>query len=217
MDIASIKRVLAEIPAHVTVVAAVKKRTPEEVAAAIECGISNFGHNYVQEAERMIGTLGRNVTWHFIGALQTNKAGKAARLFDMVQTVDSLRSAIALDTHCAAAGRTMPVLIEINSAAEPQKSGVPPEEAEVLARELVQLSHIRLVGLMTMGPAYGSPEDARSCFRTAKIVFERLRDADIANASLSHLSMGMSDTYKTAIEEGATMVRLGTVLFGRRT
>jgi pyridoxal phosphate enzyme (YggS family) len=204
--------VLEGIPPEVTVVAAAKTRTAEEVAAAVRGGIRHVGHNYVQEAEAMFEQLGHAVQWHFIGHLQRNKARRAARLFDMVETVDSPRLASALDRQCAAAGRTMPVLIEVNSGREEAKAGVGPEEIDALADHIAALEHLALEGLMTMGPASSDPEELRPYFRATRRAFDRLR----SRLPLRHLSMGMSDSYLVAIEEGATLVRLGTILFGPR-
>ncbi len=129
----AVGQLLRTLPPHVTLVAAAKTRTTEEVKASIDGGVTHVGYNYVQEAEGMIGALGHDVKWHLIGHLQKNKAKKAAELFDMVETLDSWRTAQALDRHCAALGKIMPVLIEINSGCEPQKAGVLPDDAEDLA------------------------------------------------------------------------------------
>lgn len=204
------------LPSHVTLVAAAKTRTSEEVRAAIESGLTHVGHNYVQEAEKMISTLGRGVRWHLIGHLQRNKAKKAAELFDMVETVDSWRTAQALDRHCGAMGKIMPVLVEINSGREPTKAGVFPDEADDLAMRLGELRHLRLEGLMTMGPVTDEPEEARPYFQRTRETFDRLKAIDMPNADMRWLSMGMSSTYQVAIDEGANMVRIGTKLFGER-
>ena len=212
----AVEELCRTLPPGVTLVAAAKTRTPDEVKAAIGCGVTHVGHNYVQEAEKMIGALGRGVRWHLIGHLQRNKTKKAAELFDMVETIDSWRTAQALDRHCGAIGKIMPVLIEINSGWEPTKAGIFPDEAKDLAMQLGELRHLRLEGLMTMGPVTDEPEEARPYFRTTRETFDRLKATGIPNADMQWLSMGMSSTYQVAIDEGANMVRIGTKLFGER-
>ena len=207
------KELLASLPEGVTLVAAGKTRSPEELRAVVEAGVKIIGHNYVQEAERCIEALGREIRWHCIGHLQRNKAKKAAQLFDMIETVDSMKIAAALDK---ALNKTMPVLIEVNSAEENNKSGALPTEVEALVRDLSTLDHLKVEGLMTMGPWTEDPEEVRPYLRRTKELFDQLRDKNIPNVSMRHLSMGMSDSYLVAIEEGASMVRIGTRLFGPR-
>ncbi len=210
------KRVLAEVPSHVTVVAAVKTRTPEEAAAAVEGGIRHLGHNYVQEAAAMKEHFPidpASVQWHMIGHLQRNKAKKALKVFDVIQTVDSHPLLDVLERECAKAERTIPVFIEVNIAEEQTKSGILPEDVPSLAERTAKAPHLRLEGLMTMGPPVNDPEELRPFFRKAAEIFERLRER---HPSVKWLSMGMSDSYRVAIEEGANMIRLGTTLFGRR-
>jgi pyridoxal phosphate enzyme (YggS family) len=207
---------IASLPQGVSLVAAGKTRTPEELRAAVEGGVRIVGHNYVQEAERSIAELGDMVRWHFIGHLQRNKAKKAARLFDMVETIDSVRIGAALDRACGELGRIMPVLVEVNSAEEETKSGVLPDEVEALVRELAGLANIRVEGLMTMGPFTEDVEVSRPSFRLTRQLYEHLCSLSIPGVEMGHLSMGMSDSYGVAIEEGATMVRIGTRLFGPR-
>ncbi len=209
-------QILATLPDGVTLVAAAKTRTPEEVVSVIEAGVTAVGHNYVQEAESMVPVVGQGVSWHLIGHLQRNKAKKAVALFDLIETLDSWRLADALERHCAAADRTMPVLIEINSGEESSKTGVRPAEVDALVRRVSGLEHIRVQGVMTMGPRFGDPEEARPYFRLTREVFKRLKDAQIPHVEMRYLSMGMSNTYEIAIEEGANIVRIGTRLFGER-
>ena len=212
----NVAQVLKTLPAGVTLVAAAKTRTPQEIMEAAEAGITVFGHNYVQEAERAVEAVGGSVKWHMIGHLQTNKARKAAGLFDMVETVDSLKLARALDRACGEIGRVMPVLIEVNIAGEEQKAGVVPEEVIPLVRGISLLSHLSVRGLMTMGPFVEHPEMLRPHFRKARGLFETLVKNPPDGTQMECISMGMSDSYRIAIEEGATMVRLGTALFGPR-
>ncbi len=212
----NVHRILSELPPHVALVAAAKTRSPEEVMEAVEAGIRIIGENYVQEAARVIEALGRPALFHCIGSLQANKTKKALELFDLIETVDSLRLALAIEKHAAAAGRTMPVLIEINSARESQKSGVFPEQAETLVREMARLPHVRVSGLMTMGPFLADARELRPFFRETRNCFERLREMAVPGTDMRILSMGMSDSYGIAVEEGANQVRIGTALFGGR-
>jgi len=218
-----VKDVLASLPDGVLLVGAAKMRSPDEARAAIEAGLPAIGHNYVQQADAMqqafgnwLAQQGSRVRWHLIGHLQRNKAKKAVALFNMIETIDSLRIARAVDHHCAALRKIMPVLIEINSGRESNKTGVPPDEAQEFAREIGRLKHLRLQGLMTMGPRFGEPEDARPYFRLTKKLFDSLSSADLGEGEMRYLSMGMSNSYEVAIEEGANIVRIGTKLFGER-
>ena len=212
----NVKRIISELPAGVDLVAAAKTRTPDEIRRAVDAGIRIIGENYVQEAEEAFAALGRIARWHFIGHLQKNKVKKAVPIFDMIETVDSVKLAELIDRECAKLDKTMPVLVEVNSGREPQKSGVLPEEAERLIRNLSKISHIQVLGLMTMGPRFGDPELARPYFQETKRLFNRLSQLDLDNVEMRYLSMGMSNTYKIAIEEGANMVRIGTKIFGKR-
>lgn len=213
----NVKRILSEIPAGVVLVAAAKTRTPQEIEAAVEAGITIVGENYVQEAEAAFAMIGGRCRWHMIGHLQRNKVRQAVDLFDMIETVDSLRLAKEIEKHCARIGKVMPVLIEVNSGREPQKMGVLPEEVEDLLPGMADLEHLNIKGLMTMGPAFGDPEAARPYFRETKRLFDELGKLKLPNMSMEILSMGMSNSYRVAIEEGATLIRLGTKLFGERT
>jgi pyridoxal phosphate enzyme (YggS family) len=212
----NVRALLVELPPGVELVAAAKTRTPEEIREAILAGIRAVGENYVQEAAAAVAAVGREVRWHFIGHLQTNKVKKAVELFDIIETVDSADLAREIDKRAAAAGKVMPVLIEVNSGREPQKAGVMPEEAEPLVREISLYKNIRVEGLMTMGPFEGDPEDARPYFRETKKALEALKALSIPGVELHRLSMGMTNSYRVAVEEGATMIRVGTLIFGPR-
>ena len=213
---ANVKRILETLPLGVILVAAAKARTAREVEEALRAGVAYMGHNYVQEAEQMIPVIKEQARWHMIGHLQKNKVKKAVRLFDMIETVDSWPLAELIDRRCAEIGKTMPVLVEINIGREASKTGVLPKEVDDLVHRMSDLQHVRVQGLMTMGPRFGDPEDARPYFRATKEAFDRLAKADLPNVEMRYLSMGMSNSYQVAIEEGANMVRLGTVLFGER-
>lgn len=219
-DIAMIKentgRLLKEIPPDVILLAAAKTRSVEEIKAAFEGGIHHFGHNYVQEARSMLEQVGFDAVWHMIGHLQRNKAKDAVDLFDMIETLDSIRLAEELEKRCAAAGKVIEVLIEINSGAEEDKTGILPKDLNGLLLAASGLPHVKLVGLMTMGPLTGDPELARPYFSKTRRLFEEIQRSNIPGVEMRVLSMGMSGSYRVAIEEGATMVRLGTALFGPR-
>ena len=212
----SVKEILKELPEGVKLVAAAKTRTSEEVSEAIAAGVGIIGENYVQEAQAVFKVIGNAVRWHFIGYLQKNKVKKAVEIFDMIETVDSIALADEIDKRCKNIGKTISVLIEINSGHEEQKFGVYPDEAEGLIREISALSNIKVEGLMTMGPFTGDPEDARPYFIETRKIFEELKNKNIPNTDIKCLSMGMTNSYRVAIEEGANMVRIGTKIFGDR-
>ena len=216
------RKIRKEIPDNVTIVLACKTRTPEEIVEVIEAGATDIGENYIQEAERMYNCLGekaRKVRWHMIGALQKNKINKALQIFDVIQTVDSLKTAIAIDARVEKAEkRIISVYVEINIGSEITKDGLKPdyEIIQSLVREISRLEHLSLEGLMTMGPGLGNPEDSRPYFRRTKDIFERIKALNLPNVNMKTLSMGMTNSYKVAIEEGSNMVRLGTIVFGKR-
>jgi len=212
----NIKRILNELPEGVELVAAAKTRTPEEILEVIDAGVILIGENYVQEAEVAYGEIGSRAEWHLIGHLQKNKVKKAVAIFDMIETVDSAGLAQEIDKRCGQIGKIMPVLVEINSGREEQKSGVLPEEAESLVREISSLPNIKVMGLMTMGPRAGNPEDSRPYFIETRRIYEKLKNAVLPGVEMKHLSMGMTNSYRIAIEEGANMVRLGNLIFGER-
>jgi len=212
----SISQILGELPSGVQLVAAAKTRQPEEVLEAVESGVKIIGENYVQEAERAYQVAGNRAEWHFIGHLQKNKVKRAVRIFDMIETVDSVEIATEIDKRCAQIGKVMPVLIEVNSGREKQKSGVLPESVEQLVREVSAFQNIRVMGLMTMGPRFGNPEDSRPYFVETKKIFEKIRKLNLPDIEMKYLSMGMTNSYKVAIEEGANIVRIGSKIFGER-
>lgn len=213
----NVGQIISELPIGVELIAAAKTRQPEEILEAVEAGVKIIGENYVQEAERAYEAIGNRAKWHFIGHLQKNKVKKAIKIFDMIETVDSVELAREIDKRCAPIGKVMPILIEINSGREKQKAGVLPEEAEQLIREISAYQNIRVMGMMTMGPFAGDPEDSRPYFVETKKMFERINQLDLPNVNMRYLSMGMTNSYKIAIEEGANMVRIGSKIFGERT
>jgi len=212
----NIQKILSELPEGIQLVAAAKTRSPEEILEATKSGVKIIGENYVQEAERAYAKVGNKAKWHFIGHLQRNKVKNAVRIFDMIETVDSTEIAIEIDKRCSQIDKVMPVLIEINSGKEKQKSGVLPEDAEQLVREIAGLQNIKIMGLMTMGPRFGNPEDSRLYFVETRGIFDKIRKLGLPNIEMRYLSMGMTNSYKIAIEEGANIVRIGTKIFGER-
>jgi len=195
-------------PADVLLVAVSKTVPADRVRLALEAGVAALGENRVQEAKEKIEVLGHPVPWHLIGHLQTNKARDAARLFDWIHSLDRLELAKELDRRARAAARTLNVLIEVNLGEEPQKGGARPGELKPLLDSVAGLDALRIRGLMAIPPAAANPEETRPYFRRLR----EMRDA----AGLEHLSMGMSADFEVAIEEGATMVRVGTAIFGAR-
>jgi len=212
----NVQKILGELPSGTGLVAAAKARQPEEILEAVESGVEIIGENYVQEAERAYELIGNKAKWHFIGHLQRNKAKKAVKIFDMIETVDSVEIAQELDKRCAQIGKVMPVLVEINSGREEQKSGVLPENAEQLIKEISSFQNIKVMGLMTMGPRFGNPEDSRPYFVEARKIFEKIRKLDLPSVEMKYLSMGMTNSYQIALEEGANIVRIGSKIFGER-
>ena len=204
-------------PQSVRLVAVSKRQSLEAIREAMAAGQVIFGENYLQEAQDKVAALGQEVVWHCIGHLQSNKARIAAEVFACIETIDRLKLAKALETRLTELGKTMPVLVQVNVGGEAQKAGVAPKEAGQLCRELQRFPHLRLQGLMTMPPFVENPEESRPCFRQLRLLGEEL----VAQGLLGQhgpveLSMGMSGDFEVAIEEGATLVRVGTALFGER-
>ena len=211
-----VKAILAELPEGVELEAAAKTRTAAEIEAAIAAGVKIIGENYVQEALKVKEKVKLPAKWHLIGHLQKNKVKKAVEIFDMIETVDSYELAEEINKRCQKINKVMPVLIEINSGKEPQKAGVMPEETIDLIKRVARLPYIQIMGLMTMGPWLEDPEKLRPYFRLTKELFEEIKTLNLPNVEMRYLSMGMSDSYKVAIEEGANLVRIGTKIFGER-
>ena len=207
---------MSELPAGVELVAMAKNKQAAEILEAIEAGAKIIGENYLQEAERAYKVVGDRVKWHLTGHLQRNKVKKAVRIFDMIETVDSIDIAREIDKRCAEIGKIMPVLIEVNSGRERQKTGVLPGDVAKLVKDMAGLTNIRVLGLMTIEPYFSDPENSRPYFAETRRIFEEIRKLNIPNVEMKHLSMGMSNSYKVAIEEGANMVRIGTRIFGAR-
>ena len=207
----NIEKIRKTMPPDVTLVAATKTRAIEEIKEALKAGITIIGENYVQEAETKL-ILKSRAKFHCIGHLQANKIKKAVEIFDMIETVDSLRTAREINQRCEAIHKIMPILIEVNIGKEPSKFGCMPRDAETLAMEIKFLPNLELKGLMAMAPFFSEPEKNRPYFREMKRIFDALKNGH----NLAILSMGMSDSYKIAIQEGANMVRIGKLIFGPR-
>ena len=213
----NVEKIKSLLPDGVILVAASKSRTPEEILEAHQAGIDIFGENYVQELLTKYDKIGNRVEWHFIGHLQRNKVKKIVGVVDMIQTLDNLKLAEELEKRFSREDRIIEVLIEVNIAREPQKAGVLPEDVIPFIKEVSErFSYIKIKGLMTMGPFVDDPEKLRPLFRETKKLFDRIRDIGIKNADMEILSMGMSDSFLIAVEEGANMVRIGTAIFGKR-
>jgi len=197
---------------------AVSKRVPlERLQEAVDAGQGIFGENYLQEADLKIKALGGRVEWHFIGHLQSNKAKLAAGLFATIETVDRLKLAVALDRHLAGEGDRLPVLLQVNVGREVQKSGVLPEDAEGLLRQVNNLPNLAVRGLMAMPPFFEDAEAVRPYFRQLREMADAFVDQGLLGQhGPLEVSMGMSGDFEVAVEEGATLVRVGTALFGER-
>ena len=217
----NVQKILHELPDGVELVAAAKGRKPEEITEAIEAGIKILGENYIGEAKKIYKSIAKKAKWHFIGLSKTVKHDLLRRnvleLFDMIETIDSKDIAAEIDRRCSQINKVMPILIEINSGREPQKSGVIPENAEELIKEISHFQNIKVMGLMTMGPRFGNPEESRPYFIETRKTFEKIKKLNLPNIEMKHLSMGMTNSYKIAVEEGANMVRIGTKIFGERS
>ncbi len=189
---------------------------PERIAEAVEAGVEVLGENYVQETEKKQEGIARSAQWHLIGHLQSNKAKLAVRLFDVCETVDRAKIIRALEQHAGQEGKRMDVLIQVNLFGEDSKSGVPPGEVLSLIEETASCEHLRCTGLMTIPPFFDEPERARPAFSALRRLRDEIQPACPSSVDLKELSMGMSGDFEVAVEEGATLVRIGTAIFGPR-
>ena len=204
-------------PKTVKLVAVSKTVPADRILAAIKAGVTDLGENYVQEAREKIEALGgENILWHFIGHLQSNKAKYAVRLFDLIHSVDSLRLAKELNKRAGAIGKVQKILVQVNISGEATKSGIETERAVDLVRQVASLESLAVCGLMTMPPYFNAPDKVRPYFRALKNLKDIIRNEAIANVDMTELSMGMTGDFEAAIEEGATLVRIGTAIFGER-
>jgi PLP dependent protein len=204
-------------PGAIRLVAACKKVPEDKILQAVRAGVMLLGESYIQEAKDKIKALADvPVQWHFIGRLQTNKAKIAVGLFDLIHTVDSFKLALEIDRQAEKIHKVQEVLVQVNIAGEKTKSGTDPKEILSLARDIAKLDHVAVKGLMTMPPYFDNPEDARPYFKALYALSRQITEAAIPRVEMEELSMGMSGDYLIAVEEGATLVRIGTFIFGER-
>lgn len=203
-------------PREVGIVAVSKTVDVEHIRQAIAAGITIIGENRVQEAWPKVQAIGRVVAWHMVGHLQTNKVKRALECFDLIQSVDSLHLAEEISRRATARGRRVDVFVEVNTSGETSKFGVSPERAPQLVARIATLPGVRVLGLMTVGAFLPDPELVRPCFTTLRQLKEEIDRLGLNEVHLKHLSMGMTDDFEVAVEEGATIVRLGRAIFGPR-
>lgn len=201
-------------PDHITLIAVSKTFTPEIIQQAIDGGITIFGENRVQEAKAKIPQLKGNFTFHLVGHLQSNKAKDAVKLFECIHSIDKLSTAIEVDKEAKKINKIQNILIEVNTSGEPSKFGVEPDKALELCKGILDLQNLNCLGLMTVGPLTEDHNRIREAFKTLRLLIEDINRS--LGISLKELSMGMSGDFDIAIEEGATMVRIGTAIFGQR-
>ncbi|MGV8081838.1 MAG: YggS family pyridoxal phosphate-dependent enzyme [Syntrophales bacterium] len=215
-EIARAARKAGRSPAEVRLMAVTKTVDDDRIREAIAAGVDLIGENYVQEARRKIELLGTPLPWHFIGHLQTNKAKYAVRLFDLIHSVDRVDLARELNRRAAAQEMILKILVEVNVSGEASKSGVPALEALALVRSIAEFPRLSVRGLMTMPPWFDDPEEARPHFAALRNLADSIRRERIENVHMEELSMGMTNDYQVAVEEGATIVRIGRAIFGER-
>jgi pyridoxal phosphate enzyme (YggS family) len=210
-------------PLEIRMVSVTKTVPPARIKEAVAAGLTTFGESYVQEAldkiprvAKSLGDSAADVSWHLVGRLQRNKARLAVSAFDLIHSVDSLALAREIDHRAAARGTVQQILLEVNLGGEASKAGLAPKEAVPVALAIDKLKNIRLSGLMTLPPLTPDPEASRPAFRTLRELLDEIRRRGLANDSFRELSMGMSDDFEVAIEEGATWIRVGTAIFGPR-
>jgi len=202
---------------QVTLIAVSKRKPPEMIQQAIDAGHRDFGENYIQEAMEKIDILGReSAIWHFIGHLQSNKAKFAVKYFDLIHTVDTLKLAGEINRQARKIGKIQKILIQVNIAQETTKSGAEKNEVMNIAKQACQFDNLHVSGLMCMPPFFDDPEDARIYFKKLKQISKDIKALNLPNTAMTHLSMGMSNDFTVAVEEGATLVRVGTAIFGAR-
>lgn len=204
-------------PKDIKLVAVTKTVDSSKIKEAIKAGVTIVGENYVQEAKEKIAQIDHDIQWHMIGHLQTNKAKHAVKLFDMIQSVDSLRLAEELNKQAKRLGTVVKILIQVNVSGEESKFGVSPQGIHSLISQISnKMENLSIQGLMTMPPYFNDPERTRPYFRALRELRDRIVSSEIRNVTLGELSMGISNDYEMAIEEGATIVRIGTAIFGER-
>ena len=214
--IESVCRRVDRDPNEITLVCVTKTIDIARINEAIGWGITDIGENRIQESKTKFGKLSRPVKWHMVGHLQTNKAKDAVRMFDLIHSIDSLKIAEAIDRRAGQLGRQVDCLIEVNTSGEASKFGVMPDEVFGLVEEMAKLNNLRIKGLMTMAPLVDDPELARPYFRELKSLSEQVESRNFSNVQMQYLSMGMTQDFEVAVEEGSNMVRIGTAIFGPR-
>ena len=202
----------------VALIAITKNRVPEEIIQAIDSGISDIGENKVQEISRKIGQLrpvldGNNVRLHMVGHLQTNKVKEAVKLFDLIHSVDSVKLAAEIDKEAQKISKLQDILVQVNTSYEESKSGFAPQEVIESVLEIAKLRNISIKGLMTMAPVVKDSQEARVFFKNLRDIRDKINGLAVTSFPLKHLSMGMSDDFEAAVQEGATMIRVGRAIF----
>lgn len=212
----SIKKRHNIISQEVQLVAVTKNHDVEAMREAIDAGAIVIGENRVQEAQKKYETLDRDVTWHLIGHLQTNKVKHAVKIFDMIESVDSIKLAKAINKEAMKLGKVQKILVQVNLVKEASKTGVYLEDLDELLKSIDTMENLKLMGLMFIAPIVENLEDVRSMFNQMYQLFTKVQKMPLDNADIKYLSMGMTHDYQIAIEEGANIVRVGTAIFGPR-
>jgi pyridoxal phosphate enzyme (YggS family) len=201
----------------ITIIGVSKKQSIETITNGIKAGVTTFGENYIKEAVNKIDTINNsNLSWHFIGHLQSNKAKFAVKYFDLIHSVDTIKLATEINKQAMKINKIQEILIQINISKEKSKSGIDEKETCQFAKNISSLGNLKLKGIMGMPPFSQDPENSRKYFRDLKGIKNYIDKQNIPSIEMNHLSMGMSQDYQVAIEEGSTMVRIGTKLFGQR-
>lgn len=201
----------------VTLIAVSKRKPPEMIQQAIDSGHKDFGENYIQEAMEKIDILGReSAFWHFIGHLQSNKAKFAVKYFDLIHTVDKVKLAKEINHQAQKIGKIQKILLQVNIARETTKSGAEENEIMDIAKQVCRFDNLHVSGLMCVPPFFDDPEEARVYFKRLKQLSKEIETLNLPNTTMTHLSMGMSNDFTVAVEEEATLVRVGTAIFGAR-
>lgn len=211
----NIEKILKEIPDYVKLVAVVKNRTIDEIKECVNSGVKLLGINYVQEAEKIFSYFKESTEFHMIGHLQKNKINKAIKIFDMIQSIDSFETVLEINKRLMNSGRKMPILVEVNIAKEESKKGIHPENLAHFIDQISNFDKIEIMGIMTIGPKTENLELKRKYFKMARALYEDLLRLNIKNSNIKYLSMGMSDDYKIAIDEGSNMIRIGRKIFSK--
>ena len=201
-------------PQEITLVAVAKTVEVDRIEEAIASGVTIVGESRVQEANEKYRKVGNKVIWHLVGHLQRNKAKDAVKIFDLIHSVDSVKLANEIDKQARNGGKIQKILIEVNVSGEESKYGLSPEELIPFLKEISELANVRVKGLMTMAPLYENPDYSRPHFRKLRELMEKVKAQNIINVEMKYLSMGMTNDFEVAIEEGSNMVRIGRAIFG---